>query len=95
MEKTAIKVRLRRIRSSHTNLRTNEVIGECRSLPELGSRFIMTAKPLQNPKANFRLIYSTPIQAIEWSGNTVRFVTENSTYELDLLGEKYEATVAS
>lgn len=85
-----LRVRLRKLTSTHKNLRTNEVIGLCTDLPEVGLRFyILAASP--NKKAVGRLVSTSIIQKIEVSELTDFYKavvrTENSVYEVEVLEE--------
>jgi len=80
------KVRLTKVRSNHTNLRTNTVEGETVSLPEKGKSFTLIADPL-NPNADFRSVETTAIELVEKMGSEFMFHTQNSTYKLEVLGQ--------
>jgi hypothetical protein len=79
-----MKVKLTKLSSTHQNLRTDTIEGNADLLPEVGQCFAMTAEPL-DPRASFRWVRTTPIQSIEAMGDTYRFTTENSTYQLEVL----------
>jgi len=59
-----MKVKLRKIKSNHNNLRTNEIVGhtECWP-PQLGEIFVMIGKPLKF--GDGRLVYTTPITNVD------------------------------
>jgi len=80
------KVRLTKVRSNHTKLRTDTIEGETVSLPEKGKSFTLIADPL-NPNADFRSVYTTPIELVEKIDGEFMFHTLNSTYKLEVLGQ--------
>lgn len=78
------RVRLVRLESTHNNMRTDEIIGECIALPKEGERFIMTAPPLKTPHGH-REIVTTPVLHVVRGPFCHLFKTKNSSYQLDLL----------
>ena len=76
-----MKVKLLKLQSTHNNLRTNEIDGECIDLPEIGQSFILLGEAL-NPDAKVRAIRTTPVQELKKEGNVMTFKTLNSIYEL-------------
>jgi len=76
-----MKGKLVKIKSTHNNVRTSEIVGEYNESPAVGQRFRMTAPPL-DPTYYTRVVVTTPVQNSETVGNVTRFTTENSTYEL-------------
>ena len=80
------KVKLIKILSNHTQLRTNEVIGIVKQIPVIDQSFIMTSEPLDKTK-DLRYIETSPIKSVEVLEPDLKWVfkTENSTYELELL----------
>lgn len=86
------KVKLTKIKSSHNNLRTDEIEGETEHLPEVGRSFILKAEPLENLEANFRSVYTTEIEHVEKHENGYRFNTKNSIYHLEVLDESEKQT---
>lgn len=89
MEETADEkvkvVKLTKIESNHNNLRTDSIRGWCAELPVIGSSFAMMGPPLAT--GSVRLVRTSPVQTIEHTDNRLRFRTENSTYELEVLDE--------
>jgi len=80
-----MKGKLTRIDSTHKRLRTDDVEGEFEKIPVEGRCFEMTAPPL-DPKMGVRWILTSPVQKVELDdGKMYRFVTENSTYKLEVL----------
>ncbi len=83
------KITLTKINSTHQNLRTNEVEGECQDLPEVGKRFMLLGKGLE---FGTRMVMTTEVTRridTERAGKSViSFSTANSVYELE-----YEAIV--
>lgn len=78
------KVKLTKIKSNHTALRTDVIEGETSTLPTVGESFCLTGEPL-DPKADMRLVVTTEIKFVEQMGNEYRFNTLNSTYKLEVL----------
>ncbi len=82
-----MKVRLTKLLSTHSNLRTDVIEGRCDSLPKEGRDFFMTAPPL-DPKAVVREIHTTKVKKVKWDiMKSAIFVTKNSTYQIDVLDE--------
>jgi hypothetical protein len=75
------RVLLSRVKSTHTRLRTDTVLGWTNALPAVGEPFVMSADPL-DPAASMRLVTTTPVVALGAGGE---FSTENSTYRLELV----------
>jgi len=75
---------LTKLSTNHNNLRTKVIVGIASELPEIGSTFRMTAKPL-NPDTDIRLIETSLVTNIENEDNTYVFNTENSQYLLKVL----------
>lgn len=81
MSGNSIKVRLRKITSTHNNLRTNEINGFTSTMPEIGRPFVIyNYEPLELDDGA-RYVITSLVVAVE--GNTFR--TMNSTYELHVL----------
>lgn len=83
-----IIVTLRKVMSTHSNLRTDEVVGQANALPVVGEGFIMFADSLE-VKGGTRYIRTTPVVTV-WNETGVRsthFRTANSTYELTVHDE--------
>ncbi len=79
------KIKLAKVSSSHSRLRTEEVIGYVKKVPVIGSNFIMAAPPLDKSK-DFRWIETSHIKSIEYtSENFLTFETENSVYNIEVL----------
>jgi len=79
------EVRLVKIQSNHNNLRTNEIVGKCMELPEVGKTFLMTAPPLE--EGNLRIVLTTEIKECSFLKEESKYLfqTQNSKYELHLL----------
>lgn len=78
-----IKCKLTKISSTHQNLRTSVVVGQCEKMPTIGAEFVMTAPPL-DPAAAFRLIETTPVKfVVKLHGGKYEFQTDNSHYALE------------
>jgi len=81
-----INVILTKIRSNHSNLRTDVIEGETPALPNIGDDFILFSKSL-DPKGAIRMVQTTNVKFVEQIGNTYQFNTENSVYKLEVLDE--------
>lgn len=78
-----IKVKLTRIKSNHSNLRTDEVVGiVVYGLPQVGHCFGLAAESL-DPSKDIRGVLTTPVTELE--GNT--FKTRNSEYKFEVLND--------
>lgn len=81
------KVKLTRIKSDHSNLRTDTVDGECEELPKTGKSFVMTGPPL-NPDAVMRVVETSEVLLVDWTeyeDKIIDFNTMNSMYRLEIL----------
>lgn len=83
-----LSVKLVRIKSNHTNLRTDDVVGKTTHIPEQGEPFVIFAPPLEF--GTFRTVQTTPVQSCEYdqAQRKFDFKTENSHYMLYVLDEK-------
>lgn len=81
---TSYKVKLTKIRSNHSNLRTDTVEGVVQNLPEVGSTLQLVGEGLEFGN---RLVYTTEIKNVEQIDNTYQFNTLNSVYKLEVLEE--------
>lgn len=79
------KVKLTKIRSNHSNLRTDTVEGETQKLPVLGEIFQMVGEGLS---FGSRMIWTTEVKNIEQIENIYQFNTRNSTYKLEVLEDE-------
>lgn len=77
-----IPIKLRKITSTHNNLRTAEVIGQAPRLPVIGERFIVYSEALEI-EGGVRYVTTSPVQSVDDN----QFTTANSTYELTQLEE--------
>lgn len=78
-------VTLRKISSTHSNLRTDTVEGETAMLPVAGYRFTIVGPPLDGDASSMRVVETSRVAAVEYLGaDTFRFTTRNSVYELDI-----------
>lgn len=82
-----MKGRLVKIKSTHKELRTDEMIGDYQEVPTLGKEFVIFGKPL-NPAMTTRMIRTTPIQLVCKDSDRFLFETENSSYELHIMEDK-------
>lgn len=76
------KVKLTRITSNHTKLRTDTVEGDCTLLPTIGQCFFMTGKGLE---FGTRFVNTSPVKEIVKDGLIEKFKTENSEYQLEII----------
>lgn len=76
-----MKCKLTRLMSNHSELRTDDVVGDCTKPPVIGESFQMTAPPLTS--GDLRVIITSPVVAINGASGTddVKFFTANSVYE--------------
>ena len=88
------KVKLIRVESNHTRLRTADVEGYCLRLPKPGKTFRLFSTALDevlkdNPKA-FRWVRTSEVVSARRNKKTgeVLFSTLNSVYRLERLGEE-------
>ena len=67
-------------------LRTTDVVGDAADLPVAGSRFSMTAPPL-DPGAGIRYISTSPVQEVKAAGTDVYDVVtkSGSRYRVEVL----------
>ncbi len=77
-----MRVRLVKIKSSHSNLRTDEIVGDAAQLPKIGYPFIMSAEPLETA-AGMRYVKTSTVTMID--GEV--FHTLNSEYRLEVLSD--------
>lgn len=78
-------VKLTKIESTHTKLRTNEVEGFTIELPEVGKSFGMVSESLSD-KMEGRLVTTSLIQELDKKDSVYTFKTKNSIYRLDVSG---------
>lgn len=80
-----MKGRLFKISSTHSNLRTDQVDGECIGVPMVGDCFVMTSEPLTEG-ADVRIVATTTIREVaKLTKNLYEFKTRNSTYRFEVL----------
>ena len=73
--------KLVRVKSSHNNLRTTEVVGSYYAPPTIGESFTFLSEPL-NDGGTIRVVTTSPVQSVEAVPGGLRFTTLNSTYDL-------------
>lgn len=82
----AYNVILTKIESNHSNLRTNDIVGQTLYLPKVGQSFHLVGESL-TPGLTHRIINTTEIKEVEKTGEmTYIFKTQNSTYGLAVTG---------
>lgn len=81
-------VTLKKIESTHENLRTDDVTGVTHTLPEVGKSFFMYAKALE--EGDVRYIHTSPVQEVRMVEDEIVFKTENSVYSL-IINEEHNA----
>jgi len=76
---------LRKIKSTHNNLRTDVIEGFFNHPPKEGERFVFLSEPLEDPEASFRQITTSPVKNLDLDKDTdvITFGTYNSTYLLE------------
>lgn len=86
-----ISVKLCRLASSNSNLRTQEVLGHTEKMPTKGESFTMYGKPL-DPSMGFRMVTTSVVMEIMKSDDpkVITFATMNSTYTVALVDEVEE-----
>lgn len=83
---TVYKVKLTRIESNHTNLRTDSVEGFTLQLPIKGSGLRVVGDSL-TPGMSARVVNTSEIQSVDIkSDKEFDFTTLNSSYKLEVLG---------
>ncbi len=83
-----LHVKLKRIESSHSNLRTNEMEGKCTHIPEVGHGFVIFGESLTKGKEfMFRKILTSEVQECSYVEKERKYIfqTLNSKYELFVL----------
>lgn len=75
---------LKKIESTHNNLRTETVDGLIPDIPVVGSNFFMYSSQTITPDTNIRHIYTTPVKEVRVNAENgdIVFRTENSLYVL-------------
>lgn len=83
-----LRVKLKKIKSDHANLRTNEIDGKTTHIPEVGHQFQIFAPPLDG--GDFRVITTTKVVESEYKDADRSFIfkTANSVYELKVTDER-------
>ena len=76
---------LTRIASSHSRIRTPEVVGIIMVEPQVGRDFVMYAPALES--GDLRMVSTTPIESIASIDSVIYFRTATSKYML-LLGDE-------
>jgi len=82
-----LPVKLTQLASTHNNVRTKEIIGECITIPVIGQQFVMFSTPLDNTK-NVRLLRTSTIKSVKKEGSKYFFDTENSSYLAEMSDEE-------
>lgn len=80
------RVKLTKIKSNHTNLRTDTVEGVTAELPTKDKSFNLIGESLTEGM-NARLVYTTEVQSVESVDMLYKFTTLNSEYHLQVLEE--------
>lgn len=82
-----MKVELKKLESVHSNLRTDVVVGETLTLPEVGIPFVMYSTPLEATEG-IRIITTTVVKETKHlSDGSIIFQTNNSTYVLKIVDD--------
>ena len=79
-----LRVKLTKIESTHTNLRTNEMEGRTGSIPEVGHDIRIFGEGIE---FGMRMIHTTEVKESTFDKETkiFTFKTQNSTYSLEVL----------
>lgn len=81
-----IHVILTKIKSNHSNLRTNAIEGVTNEMPTAGKNFILIGEGLE---FGMRMVRTTPVSEIlNMSNGSTEFKTQNSHYKLEVVKEK-------
>jgi hypothetical protein len=73
-----------KVESSHNNVRTNTMIGECMWLPQIGKSFLIYSCGGSLVGDGDRVIHTTQVKEIKLVDDyTIEFKTQNSTYRLN------------
>lgn len=78
------KVRLTKVKSNHSVMRTDTIEGLTEELPSLGKNFTVVGKSL-TVGMDCRVFTTTEIQFVENLNNEFVFNTLNSVYKLEVL----------
>lgn len=78
-----MKGKLKKIVSTHNNLRTTEMEGEFHKPPIIGQDFVIFGKALTEGM-DVRMIRTTTVKDIKDLDGRFVFFTQNSEYELDI-----------
>lgn len=83
-------ITLKKIESTHNNLRTEEVLGLAPQLPKEGKQFFMYTNPL-DPEKDLRYVHTSTVSSVNYTEEgTIVFRTNNSLYELsNIIKETY------
>lgn len=75
---------LKKIESTHNNLRTESVKGLANEIPVVGSRFFMYSEDTLTPDTNIRYVNTSVIKDVKFNAENGDYVfrTENSLYVL-------------
>jgi hypothetical protein len=76
-----MRIRIKKIESTHDNLRTDEVEGDALFPPQEGQRFVMYAEPIV-PLASFRMVTTSRVTDVY----ATHFKTLHSTYAYEVIG---------
>lgn len=81
-----INVKLTKIESTHSKMRTSEMVGKTGSIPQVGFDIKVFGESLTDSLA-FRAIHTTEIKEVTYDTKTKIFIfkTQNSTYQLEVL----------
>lgn len=79
------KVKVTKLSDNKNAFRTNDMFGVCVELPTPEKCFLMFGEGLE---FGTRLFRSSLVQSVEQIGDSITFVTLNSTYRLDILSKE-------
>ena len=78
-------VKLTKISSSHSNLRTNEVLGNVFELPKIGEPFHIVSQSLTEKNLTRHVTTSRVTSIKQINDQKIEFSTQNSLYEIEIL----------
>lgn len=81
------QVKLKKIESTHNNVRSNEINGVCYELPKVGSSFMLLSSETLTPDTNLRQIVTSEITEVREFDGEIIFRTRNSLYSITVIDE--------
>lgn len=75
---------LKKVTSTHTNLRTDEIDGVFLDAPQVGKRFQFFSRSL-DPEKDYRLVSTSEVVEVDDFCHVIWVTTQNSEYKLVIL----------